>query len=158
MSDRIAPSVAIRRATVADGDLVAPLYDAYRQFYEHPPDLATARTFLRERLERGESIVFVATEATPSGEHALGFTQLYPAWCSVAAKPYLVLYDLFVAPEARRRGVARALMDRAREYADETGAHRLELQTARANRNAQVLYESLGWVRDDVFFTYVLRR
>lgn len=147
----------IRRATVADLDLVAPLYNAYRQFYEHPPDLATARDFLGERLRRGESIVFVAMEATPSGERALGFTQLYPAWCSVAAKPYLVLYDLFVVPEARRRSIARGLMDRAREYANEVGAYRLELQTARTNRSAQALYESLGWVRDDVFLTYTLR-
>ena len=151
-------ALVIRRASVADLDLVAPLYDAYRQFYEHPPDPATARAFLRERLEHGESVVFVAVEAMPSGEHSLGFTQLYPAWCSVAAKPYLVLYDLFVAPEARRRGVARALMGRAREYADEVGAHRLELQTARSNRSAQALYESLGWTRDDVFLTYTLRR
>jgi ribosomal protein S18 acetylase RimI-like enzyme len=152
------PPIVIRRASVADLDLVAPLYDAYRQFYEHSPDLATARTFMGERLQRGESVVFVAAEGAGSGEHALGFTQLYPAFCSVAAKPYLVLYDLFVAPEARRRGVARRLMDRARAYADEVGADRLELQTARTNHSAQALYESLGWVRDDVFLNYVLRR
>jgi ribosomal protein S18 acetylase RimI-like enzyme len=154
MSD---PAAMIRRATVADIDLVAPLYDAYRQFYEHPPDLATAHAFLGERLQRGESIVFVAVEVTPSGERALGFTQLYPAWCSVAAKPYLVLYDLFIAPDARRRGLARALMNRAREFGSEVGAYRLELQTARVNRAAQTLYESLGWERDDVFLTYTLR-
>ena len=107
-------------------------------------------------LRRGESIVFLALEAT-RGRRALGFTQLYPAWCSVAAKPYYVLYDLFVVPEARRRSIARGLMDRAREYANEVGAYRLELQTARTNRSAQALYESLGWVRDDVFLTYTLR-
>lgn len=148
----------IRRATAADVDLVAPLYDAYRQFYEHPPDLATARTFLAARLTRGESIIFVAVDSTPTGERALGFTQLYPAWCSVAAKPYLVLYDLFVAPDARRRGLARALMEEATAFADEVGAFRLELQTARSNRAAQALYESLGWKRDDVFLTYTLKR
>ena len=32
----------IRQATVADLDLVAPLYDAYRQFYTQPADLAAA--------------------------------------------------------------------------------------------------------------------
>lgn len=144
----------IRQATAADLDLVAPLYDAYRQFYTQPPDLATARTFIGDRIRRNESTVFLALE--DDGSTALGFTQLYPAFCSVAAKPYYVLYDLFVAPEARRRGVARLLMERAREFATKSGAFRLELQTARTNQTAQALYESLGWKRDELFLTYTL--
>jgi len=30
----------------------------------------------------------------------------------------------------------------------------MDLTTARSNVTAQSLYESLGWVRDDVFFAY----
>jgi ribosomal protein S18 acetylase RimI-like enzyme len=145
----------IRQATTADLDMVAPLYDAYRQFYTQPPDLAAARTFIGDRMSRGESTVFLALE--DDGSKALGFTQLYPAFCSVAAKPYYVLYDLYVASSARRRGVARRLMERARAFAAETGAFRLELQTARTNKPAQALYESLGWVRDEQYFVYTLK-
>ena len=36
-------SVHIRPATPADADTIAPLLDAYRQFYEQAPDLAGAR-------------------------------------------------------------------------------------------------------------------
>lgn len=147
----------IRLATVADLDVLAPLYDAYRQFYTQPADLAAARSFIGERIQRGESTVFLALDDAAAGSRGLGFTQLYPAWCSVAARPYLVLYDLFVAPEARRRGVARLLMERAHQYAAESGAFRLELQTARANRPAQALYEALGWIRDEQYFTYTRR-
>ena len=68
-----------------------------------------------------------------------------------------MLYDLFVATGARRRGVARLLMERAQQFAAETGAVRLELQTARTNRPAQALYESLGWIRDEQFYTYTRR-
>jgi ribosomal protein S18 acetylase RimI-like enzyme len=145
----------VRQATTADLDMVAPLYDAYRQFYTQPPDLAAARTFIGDRIRRGESTVFLALEDDES--KALGFTQLYPAFCSVAAKPYYVLYDLYVASGARRRGVARQLMERAQEFATETGAFRLELQTARDNRPAQALYESLGWVQDEQYFVYTLK-
>jgi ribosomal protein S18 acetylase RimI-like enzyme len=145
----------IRQATIADLDMVAPLYDAYRQFYAQPPDLLAARTFIGDRIGRGESTVFLALE--DDGSAALGFTQLYPAFCSVAAKPYYVLYDLYVASAARRRGVAKRLMERAREFAAEAGAFRLELQTARNNRPAQALYESLGWVRDEQYFVYTLK-
>jgi ribosomal protein S18 acetylase RimI-like enzyme len=147
--------VIIRRATIADLDLVAPLYDAYRQFYAQAADLAAARAFIGDRIGRGESTVFLALE--DDGSKALGFTQLYPAFCSVAAKPYYVLYDLYVASGARRRGVAKRLMERAREFAAEAGAFRLELQTARNNTAAQALYQSLGWVRDEQYFVYTLK-
>jgi hypothetical protein len=40
-------SLRIRRATAADVGLVAPLFDAYRQFYGKSADLALATTFLR---------------------------------------------------------------------------------------------------------------
>jgi hypothetical protein len=43
-------------------DLVAPLFDAYRQFYGKPSDLEDARQFLFERLQRGESVVFAVIE------------------------------------------------------------------------------------------------
>lgn len=42
----------------------------------------------------------------------------------------------------------------AQEYAAINGFPRLDLSTAKSNLKAQSLYESLGWVRDDVFYTY----
>jgi ribosomal protein S18 acetylase RimI-like enzyme len=59
-----------------------------------------------------------------------------------------VLNDLFVAAEGRRRGVGRALMDRARRHAEGTGACRLTLETMSDNHEAKRLYVSLGYVRD----------
>ena len=64
--------------------------------------------------------------------------------------------DLYVAPEARGGGVARALMLRARQLAEETDAVGLELATAHTNLPAQRLYESLGWRRDEKFPRYEL--
>jgi ribosomal protein S18 acetylase RimI-like enzyme len=40
------------------------------------------------------------------------------------------------------------------EYATNNGMARLDLSTAKSNLAAQALYESLGWVRDEVFYTY----
>ena len=144
---------AIRLAGPADLDELAGLFDAYRRFYEQPSAPALARRFLAQRLERAESVVFVA--APVAGAPALaGFCQLYPTWCSVAAAPIFVLYDLFVAEHARRGGVGRALMLAAQAHARASGAARLDLSTARTNTRAQALYESLGWRRDEVFLTY----
>jgi ribosomal protein S18 acetylase RimI-like enzyme len=145
--------VSIRQATAADVERVAPLFDAYRQFYLQPADLPRARRFLTERLSQRQSTVLVAESG--SGE-VVGFVQLYPCFSSIRTAPVLLLSDLFVAPDARGGGVGRQLMVAAARAARATGAVGLELATARTNAPAQRLYESLGWKRDDEFYQYAL--
>jgi ribosomal protein S18 acetylase RimI-like enzyme len=145
--------LTVRLAAAADLEELAALFDAYRCFYEQPSDPALARRFIAQRLERGESVVFVAASAANG---LAGFCQLYPTWCSVTAAPIFVLSDLFVAEGARRGGVGRALMLAAQAHALRSGMARLDLTTARTNKRAQALYESLGWRRDEVFLTYNL--
>ena len=146
-------TVSIREATTADADLVAPLFDAYRQFYRQPSDLPRARRFLYDRLSQRQSVVLVA-ESAP-GE-ALGFIQLYPCFSSIRVAPTFILNDLFVTPPARGSGVGRSLMEAAARMARATGAVGLELATAKTNAAAQRLYESLGWRRDEEFHQYAL--
>jgi ribosomal protein S18 acetylase RimI-like enzyme len=143
-----------RIATLADLEVVAPLFDAYRQFYEQAPDLAAARHFIRDRLLRDESVMLLAFN---DARQAVGFCQLYPIFCSIEAKPIYSLSDLFVVPEARRSGAGRALLQAAERHARNTGRTRLELTTARTNKAAQAAYESLGWQRDEVYFAYAKR-
>ena len=142
----------IIRAASEQVDLIAPLFDQYRQFYKYRSDLAGVRRFLNERLKNRESVIFLAVE----GDEALGFTQLYPTFSSTTLRPMWILNDLFVAPARRKSGVARALMMRARQFGMELEAVELILETATDNLNAQRLYESLGWKRDTEFFTYHL--
>jgi GNAT superfamily N-acetyltransferase len=142
----------IARATAKDVERIAPLFDAYRQFYKKKPDLAGARAFIGERLEKDESVIFLAL----AGDKAVGFVQLYPCFSSTAMKPMWILNDLFVTPEARRGGAAKALMERARQWAVETKADGLWLETAVDNHPAQRLYESLGWKRDNDFYRYLM--
>lgn len=145
--------VHVRRATSRDAERVALLFDAYRQFYGLTPDLALSLRFITERLERNESIVLLALGA---GSASLGFVQMYPTFASLRAARVFVLYDLFVAPTARRSGVARSLMEAAAAEARTAGAVAMTLQTARTNHAAQRLYESLGWKRDEAFCEYGL--
>ena len=140
-----------RPAESRDLEAVAALFDAYRQFYEKPADLALARRYITERFERGESVIIVAENA--AGD-IVGFTQLYPAFCSVLADRTYVLYDLFVTPSARGTGAGRALMEAAEAHARKTGAARLQLETAKTNKIGQSLYESCGWERDELFYVY----
>lgn len=142
----------VRRATPGDVAALAPLLDAYRVFYGQPSDPGAAQDFLQVRLERGESVVFLATlEGRPAG-----FTQLYPLFTTVGLAPIWLLNDLYVAEEARRGGVARALLDAARQHGCDAGARRLMLNTERGNLAAQAAYEGHGWKRDERFLTYEL--
>jgi ribosomal protein S18 acetylase RimI-like enzyme len=141
-------NIFVRRATVADLERIAPLFDAYRQFYGQAHDLALAREFLRERLEQDQSVIFLALD--PGGS-AVGFTQLYPSFSSASAQRIFILNDLFVDPLARRSGVGRALLEAAADFGRSAGAVRLTLSTAHTNTSAQSLYEATGWLRDEIF-------
>lgn len=144
-------SLIIRRATIEDLSQLAQLFDAYRQLYKQVADVALANTFIADRINKQESIIFVAENTE---KQLIGFCQTYPSFCSVMAAKIGVLYDLFVDSAARKTGAGRALMLAAHEYAAKNGMTRLDLSTAKNNLKAQALYESLGWVRDDVFYTY----
>jgi ribosomal protein S18 acetylase RimI-like enzyme len=145
------PSVTVRRATLADLDSVAQLFDEYRVFYDQKSDLRESRRFLEERLRRGESEIWLAA----GGEGAVGFVQLYPMFSSVSLGPVLVLNDLFVRPAARRAGLGALLLATARARGVAAGAHYLELSTA-VDNPAQRLYEANGWSLDREFLHYEL--
>lgn len=143
--------ITTRDARLSDVAAIAALFDLYRQFYEQPPDLPLAHAFIQERLSKQESLILAAGSEAAG---MVGFCQLYPTFCSVEAKPIYVLYDLFVHPSARQRGAGKLLMQAAQAKAVADGKFRMDLTTAKTNKAAQSLYESLGWHRDDVFYTY----
>lgn len=142
----------VYQATTADLKGLAPLFDQYRIFYEQPSDLAGAEQFLSDRFVQQDSVIFVAKN---EGEY-VGFTQLYPSFSSVSMQRIWILNDLFVLLESRGQGIAKKLMDKAKEYAVQTGAKSLMLQTAQTNLTAQRLYEYQGYVRDEKFYSYEL--
>ena len=143
----------LRKAEEEDLDALATLFEGYRRFYQQPADLAKSRAFLAERLRERDSVIFVAED----GGTLVGFTQLYPLFSSTQCRSIWLLNDLFTAESARGRGVGKALMETARAHAIETGAAAIELATAHTNLPAQRLYESLGYVKDEVFRVYTLR-
>lgn len=142
----------VRRADAADAGVLGPLFDRYRRFYGRHDETAASHAFIAERLQRGDSVVLLALlDAAPAG-----FTQLYPSFSSVSAARVWVLNDLYVEAPARRRGVARALLAAAAEFARGDGAIRLLLETMPDNHAAQALYAAHGWQRYDDTLRYQL--
>lgn len=75
-------------------------------------------------MTQNDSVIFLADMNGP-----VGFTQLFPSFSSPSMKRLWLLNDLFVMPEARRSGVAKALLERARQHALEIQAKGLMLRT-----------------------------
>ncbi len=145
--------ISVRQAVLADLDTLAALFDSYRQFYGRNADLSGARSFLCDRFNHGESVIFLAFDG---GGTAAGFTQLYPSFSSTAMARIFVLNDLFVQASARQQGVGTCLLAAAADYARSVSAVRLTLSTATTNETAQAVYAAAGWERDAQFHVYNL--
>lgn len=140
----------IQKATLNELDSLTELFDLYRQFYEQKSDMEGARKFLQERILNEESVAFIALD----GSIPFGFVQLYPSFSSVSMQRSWVLNDLFVKETARGNGVGESLMKIAIEFAKETGAKGLFLETAADNTTAQRLYEKIGFIKESHYFYY----
>lgn len=153
----MATQIEIIRANKEDVSLIVPLFDAYRQFYKQATDLEGATRFLTARMEEQSSVIFLAFSIDEKGNRQpCGFTQLYPSFSSTTMERLWILNDLFVSPEARRLGIGKALLERAREFGAETQSKELTLQTAIDNYAAQSVYEANGWQREVEFYSYNL--
>jgi len=145
--------VRIERAGPEALEELVPLFDAYRQFYGRPADLPAAREFLGSRLRAGESVVFLALERA----RGVGFAQLYPLFSSTQLGRLWLLNDLYVAAAARRHGIGGRLLGRCQQFAIDSGAVGILLETA-VDNPAQHLYEAHGWTVDREFRHYEWHR
>lgn len=59
-----------------------------------------------------------------------------------------ILNDLFVAQDARKQGVAHALIEQCYSYCEENNARYITLETAETNISAQKLYEKMDMEMD----------
>ena len=75
-------------ATLADLGDAAMLFDLYRKFYRKSSDLPQEVAFLRERITRHESVIFVARDDHGA---AIGFAQMYPSFSSLSLSKVFIL-------------------------------------------------------------------
>ena len=139
----------IKRINSHEASLVTDLFDKYRMFYKQPSDITLAQSFIRDRLENNESIIFVAVVRNDDNETPVGFTQLYPGFSSVRAIKNWILNDLYVDTGFRKQGIGETLIKSAMEFAKKEGAKYVELSTAVDNYTAQSLYTAIGFKKQE---------
>ena len=127
------------------------LFDLYRQFYKYESNLIKSTNYIKDRINNNESTIFIAIS---DANEAIGFVQLYETFGSLDLGKIIILYDLYVKEDHRKNNIGRKLMIKSHEYAKKINAKRIQLSTAIDNYIGQSLYESLGYVKDDDFYTY----
>ena len=142
----------IKEATVKDSEKIGEVFDLYRQFYKKNPDKIISIEYIKQRLTNKESTIFFVEE----DDVCIGIVQLYVTFDSLELSKKIILYDLFVRPEYRKKGIGAMLMDASKDFAENNGISGIELSTAISNGTAQRLYESLGYERDNEFYNYYL--
>lgn len=144
-------TISVRPLTAADVPSIAPLFGAYLDFYGVTRNPAAETGFLKARLSAADSTGLGAFV----GEKMVGFALCHHAYNSLRLAPAWILHDLFVNPEHRRQGIAKALIEAAHTRAKTAGACEVFLSTAHDNTTAQALYEKLGYALDSKFRVYV---
>ena len=136
--------IQIKRAHESHLDELAQLFDAYRVFYRKGSNLDGAKSFLSERMQQKESVIFVALLE----EQLVGFTQLYPLFSSTNMMPIWLLNDLFVAKEHRGKHISKGLIKAAQEHCKITKAKGISLETEKNNVPGNALYPKMGFALD----------
>jgi GNAT superfamily N-acetyltransferase len=131
----------------AQYEALLPMIAAYQRFYEvEQIDEERNRTFFRRFLAPSEDGMLLG--AHHNGK-LVGYACLYWHFSSTRAAETVLMNDLFVAAEARGRGVGRALIEASAAVARERGAISLDWATAPDNLTAQRLYDSTGAARSE---------
>nr|HRG75230.1 GNAT family N-acetyltransferase [Leptospiraceae bacterium] len=149
---KVQPNISVLEAKLTHINLVLPLFNKYRKFYEVENRPEDAKAFIQERIEKNQSKIFLAIQE----EKAIGFTQLYPSFSSLSLKSVWILNDLFVDEDFRKQGVGKMLLDAAKDFAIKTKSKGLTLSTGIENETAQSLYEKYGFIRNEHFYEYFL--
>ena len=145
-------SIVITRATKEHYKDVGALFDLYRQFYKYRTNLKASTKFIKDRINQNESFIFICFYK----KEPAGFVQLYETFDSLNINKKLILYDLYVDKKYRKNGIGRKLMDKAKKLAKFKKIQNIELSTAKNNKKAQSLYESLDYKRDKEYYNYFL--
>ena len=136
----------VREAKLSDLKNLSVLFNSYRMFYGKKFDLEVAKEFLRSRIEKKDSKIFVCD----FNNELSGFVQLYPLFSSTRVSKYWLLNDLYVDVNKRGKGFSKLLIERSKELVIESKACGMMLETEKSNDIGNKLYPSTGFKKNEL--------
>lgn len=131
----------VRRAEEKDRAQWEPLWKGYQQFYETNLDHVTDGLWTRLLAETDDGPICLVAE---EDGNLLGFTHYLFHGSCWSEKQRVYLNDLFTAPDARGRGVGRALIEAVYAAADEADAETVYWLTQDFNTAGRALYDKVA--------------
>jgi GNAT superfamily N-acetyltransferase len=129
---------------------LVPLFEQYRANALKPPAPKLVDTYLTAQLrDRNHATIFTAME----GGKPVGFIQLIKDIGATSLRPMIYIRDLFVTEDSRKQGVAKQLLEQAKQEANKNKAG-LSLKTHVSNTAAQALYTSQGFIPVNDYIYY----
>lgn len=154
--------VTVRRAQPGDGPAFLALVRALAEFEDLPPPTeAACSRLLRDAFADPPSFELWVAELPdwsaertgpadeppdepPGALKVAAYAVTFMTYSTFLARPTLYLEDIFVHPDARRRGVASAVMKHLLDLARTRGCGRCEWMVLDWNEGAKELYRQLG--------------
>ena len=135
----------VRDISPLDYELWLPLWQSYNAFYGRSgstalPEEVTATTWQRF-FEASEPVYAFVAELDG---RLVGLAHYILHRSTILLTPICYLQDLFTAPDRRRTGVARALIEAVYRRAQQLGSARVYWQTHETNLVAQRLYDRVA--------------
>ena len=131
----------VRQLSERDRDQWRRLWKGYQAFYE--VDLSDGEDALFKRLLGEDDPYCLVYE---EDGQLLGLTQYIFHATTWSELPVCYLQDLFTAPQARGKGVGRALIEAVYDAADRRGVSRVYWLTQESNHTARELYDKVAEV------------
>ncbi|MFL6078090.1 MAG: GNAT family N-acetyltransferase [Mycobacteriales bacterium] len=122
-------------------DQVAALFDDYRAHYGQTSSPEITRYWLYDQIARHRMSAAAAIRA----DQVCGFITAAIMPASLMLGTAWSIRDLYVVPDHRRSGIAKALLQHIIHNARTAGAHRVSLQTEIDNIPALTLYTQAGF-------------
>jgi GNAT superfamily N-acetyltransferase len=134
--------VNIREARPSDRPAWDPLWAGYLSFYESELPRAVTDTTWSRFHDPAEPMLCLVAEDEDGA--LLGFAHLVFHRGTWSIGDFCYLEDLFVVETARKRGVARALIEAVYARADALGCERVYWLTHESNAAARALYDQVA--------------
>ncbi|WEK48235.1 MAG: GNAT family N-acetyltransferase [Candidatus Andeanibacterium colombiense] len=135
-------SIAIRAAAPADLPLIAALIRELAEYEKLAHDVRFDEAVLGAKLFGPRPYAEVLIGEADGA--ALGFALFFHSFSTFEGRPGIYLEDLFVRPEARGKGLGKALLAELARLAVERDCARLEWSVLDWNEPSIGFYKSLG--------------